>query len=434
VKLEWKCWKAQREALQKLYQQYADIICFLGGYRSGKSTTGARWILSHALENPGTRNVAMGVNFSEAKKTTYPVLFEELGNITDDNVDPYLTGGDPEASPLVQAYNKQDKVLVLNNGGEPSSIVLGSADRPSRFEGGSFNQVWMDEAGLYQDNLWGIMDTFAERSRQQFWTTTGKGRALRTILEDRLDKDGNRIGLNIEVVKASTLDNPFISEEQKARLRRQYEGRVNEEMALRGGFGQVEGLVYPGFNRGIHASTPDFEPGQVSKWFYGYDAGWKDPRVLVEAALGPGGVLHVTDLFYRDRTQVEEAVEWLKEKDRSAPCFMFCEHSPEDIQKFRNQLGGRWVVQKADKDINSGIENVRSRLEVDETSGVPGLKVDPDNAADLVAEFNNYQEEEVGTASAEDHALDALRYLVRGVENSGNRGEVSVSGVRVGGL
>jgi len=411
LNLKWDMWQKQIEALKALRSQQHDIVVFQGGYRSGKTITGARHLISHALENPGVVNVGVGVSYSEAKRTTFPVLFEELPG---ENTDPFLKGGDPENSPIVSEFSKQDKVLNIKlQGREPSAIVLGSSDKPSRFEGGNFDQVWLDEAGLYRNRLFGIMDTFAERSRQQFWTTTGKAGALRTILEDQLDKDGDPIGLNIKQVRASTLDNPFLDEEDKQRLRRQYEGRVNEDMALQGGFGSVEGRVYAKFNRVDHVvrrEDVDLDAG----WgrVYGYDAGWDDPRVLVEVAKTHTGQLVVTDLFYRSGAYTSELIQWMQDNDKERG-MIYSEHEPQDIQKFKTDLG--FPAQKAEKDLDAGIPAVRQRLEKDK-DGRPGLLVCEDVGEELIAEFNNYVESDVGGTDVDDHALDALRYAIMGLE------------------
>lgn len=421
LNLDWKFWNPQIEALKAVETGEYDIVNFQGGYRSGKSVTGARFIIKEALENPGSRNVAMGVSFQEAKQTTFTVLFEQLPG---ENLDPYTKGGDPTDSLIVSDFNKQDGTLVISlPGREPSSISLGSADKASRYEGGSFNAVWMDEAGLYKDKLYGIMQTFLERARIQLWTTTGKTGALRQIIEERVDRNGELIENPVRTVKASTLENPFLPEERKQRLKRTYGGTKNAEMALRGGFGSIDGLVYQGFNRAEHVVKKD-DIQLDSDWgrVYGYDAGWNDPRVVLEVAKTHSGQLVVVDEFYRSGSYVSDAIEWLQDKRKGR---IFSEHEPQDIRKFRMKLG--WTVLKANKDLDAGIPTVRQRLEKDD-SGRPGLLV-LESCENTVHEFNNYQEEDVGSTSAKDHALDSLRYIVMGLDKDKGRRSSSVGSV-----
>jgi hypothetical protein len=209
------------------------------------------------------------------------------------------------------------------------------------------------------------------------------------------------------------LENPFLAEEDKQRLRRQYEGRVNEDMALKGGFGSVEGRVYPKFNKVDHVRDLD-ELDLDSSWgrAYGYDAGWDDPRVLVELAKTHAGQLVVADLFYESGAYTSELIQWLKDNDKEQGR-MYCEHDPQDIKKFSTELG--WPAEKAEKDLDAGIPAVRRRLEKDQ-DGRPGLLLARGKAEELVAEFNNYVQQDVGGTDVDDHALDALRYAIMGLE------------------
>ena len=419
--LDWKFWNAQLDALKAVESGEFDIVNFQGGYRSGKSVTGARFIIKEALEKPGSRNVAMGVSFQEAKQTTFTVLFEQLPG---ENLDPYTKGGDPTNSPIVKDFNKQDGTIVISlPRREPSSISLGSADKASRYEGGKFNAVWMDEAGLYKQKLFGIMDTFLQRATIQLWTTTGKQGALKQIIEEQLDRNGDKISSPIKTVQASTMNNPFLPEERKERLRTRFGNTKKAEMALQGGFGSLDGLVYQKFNRHDHVvKRESVELDDSWGRVYGYDAGWNDPRVLLEVGKTHSGQLVVLDEFYQSGVYVSDAIEWLEDRRKGR---IFSEHEPEDIRKFRMKLG--WTVLKANKDLDAGIPTVRERLEKDE-KGRPGLLV-TESCDKTIHEFNNYQETDVGSTSAEDHSMDVIRYICMGLDNQNRSSSSSVGSV-----
>jgi hypothetical protein len=82
--------------------------------------------------------------------------------------------------------------------------------------------------------------------------------------------------------------------------------------------------------------------------------------------------------------------------------------SPE-VEKFRT---AGWPARNAVKDIDSGIAEVRKRLETD-TQDRPGLLVS-DRCEYLIQEFLGYKEDHVGTSQATDHCADSLRYAVMG--------------------
>ena len=400
-----------------------DIVGALGGYRSGKSTVGSRWIINRALAQPNTRWLVMGQDYAKAKKTTFKVLFQNLPGEMTHIITSEFNG--PEHSPVVRDYSRRDKVLTLANN---SQIVLGSADDPGRHAGDEFRAAWLDEPSLYGESLHQIRRMISTRLSAgppavQLWTYTGNGRegnAAYDIMERRIDEDENDLLANINVVRLSVLRNPFISESTKRGLVRQYAGTEMEEQGLYGGYAVAKGLVYSDFNRQDHV-IPESEAWEAvdesEVRMCGYDAGWRDPRVLLDIARNSAGQLIVLDEYYREETHVSHAVKWLQgglpeSPSTPAGAVIWSEHEPSDIQKFRS-AGYRAV--KADKSIDAGISDVRRRLSRD-SRGRVGLLIS-DRCESLISELQDYKKEEVGTSNAVDHAADALRYAIRGYES-----------------
>lgn len=415
--LRYDFWQTQRDCLDHLADGEQDIVAFLGGYRSGKSVTGARWVLTGALAYPGSRWLAMGQDYTKATDTTYRVLFENLPGERTHIVTSSFSG--PEQSPIVADYNRKEHRLTLFN---DSVIVLGSADKWSRYAGDEYAGIWLDEPSHYGDELHDLMEmmgtrlTASQGPKVMFWTLTGNGyNPAWEILEKREDADGNPLGSRITIERASMLDNPYIADEDKERFRRQFEGGGREEQALHGGFAVAQGLVYSEFSRNTHVvSTREALARAEGNWrIYGYDAGWNDPRVLLEIGKTATGQLVVLDEFHRSESHVDDVVRWLDENDKPNGR-IFCEHVPDELDRFRR---AGWQAERASKDLDSGIAEVRARLMADDASGESGedgrvgLLV-ATHCENLVGEFLSYKEEQVGTAAADDHCLDALRYGV----------------------
>lgn len=410
-RLRYDFWSAQRDCLEWLESDAADLVAFLGGYRSGKSVTGARWVLTKALEYPGTRWLAMGIDFSRATSTTYRVLYEQLPGDRTGIVTSSYSG--PESSPVVADHHRGQHRLTLAN---DSVIILGSADTWSRYAGDEFSGVWLDEPSHY-DDLHSILEMVGSRltadrgPKTQFWTLTGNGyNSAYEILERREDEDGDAIGLDIELVRASVFDNPYVDEADKKRLRRQFAETGREDQALHGGFAATTGLVYSEFSRDRHVIPHREAVERVGeRRLYGYDAGWRDPRVCLELGRTDYGQLVVLDEFYREESHVDDVVEWVGYRP---PGTVFAEHVPAEIDKMQRAGIG---AQKADKNIDAGISAVRHRFECDDEDR-PGLLIS-DRCEHLIRELQGYKREHVGTAAAEDHCADALRYAVMGDEN-----------------
>lgn len=426
--LEYEFWSAQREALELLESAQYDIVAFLAGYRSGKSVTGARWILSNALRYAGTRYLAMGQDFEKAKSTTYRVLFEQLPGERTQMLTSSFNG--PENSPIVADYNRNDKRLTLSN---DSVIQLGSADKWSRYAGDEYSAIWLDEPSHYGSELFDLREVLGTRlsadrgPRCMFWSLTGNGyNSAWRILEKREDASGDPIGDRIEIVRASVLDNPYIDDSTKAKFRRQFAETGREDQALHGGFASQEGLVY-NVVRNTHIVPPDvfgdrLPPLDDEYRVYGYDAGFKDPRVVLELGRTVGDHdLVVLDEFYETRTHVDAAIDWILERPDGV---VLSEHEPEDIEDMEAE--GITAI-PANKSHDAGIPEVRRRFNPPEYDS-PSLYVS-DECDATVRELFSYKEEDIGGSDVQDHAVDALRYAVMGVKEGDDAGRFAIGAV-----
>ena len=411
VTIDWQWWDKQAEALEALSSCAHDIVVFRGGYGSGKSVLGARWIHQVALTVPKSDSLVLAPDAAKGGPATYRVFFEQLPG---EQTVP-AQGGDPENSPVVTNYHGTKREITYQNG---SVARLGSADRWNRYAGSEFNAVWADEVAHYETtDLYQLNRMLLSRQRTAsgpnvtLWTSTGNGyNQFYDFVERQVDSEGDSLTTRIKNVVADSRNNPFL--EAKEKLTRQFEGTTAEQQGLAGGFAAAEGLVYPRFSREHHILTAAEAHDRTDDWrMYGYDAGWNDPRVLLEIARTPMGQFAVLDMFYESETDVDDAVAWLSGRPNGT---LYCEHEPMHIEQFRR---AGWPAEKAEKSLDEGIPAVRSRLDLD--GDEPGLLIS-DDCTPLIQEFLSYQEEHVGKSRAEDHALDALRYAIMTEAHAGD--------------
>jgi len=406
----------QADALRALHCGDYGLVVLRTGYGGGKSVLGSRFIIRTALQTPGDYLV-LAPAFSQGGPSTYRVFFEELPG--DDTVPNDAEGG-PENSPIVAGYNKNKRRVTLVNG---SIIRLGSADKWNRYAGSEFNAVWADEPAHYDNtDLYDLSEMLFSRQRSpegpnvSLWTSTGAGYGqYYDITERRVGPDDEPLSWadRMKVIVGNSLDNPFLTDDAREKLRAQFEGTDREAQALAGGFSASTGLVYAEFSRNRHVVRyDDIVDALEDDWrIYGYDAGWNDPRVVVEIARTHYGQLVVVDSFYESGAPIEAVVDpdgvqsgdsWMEGRPYGT---VYCEHEPAHIEKFRR---AGWSAEKADKSLDEGIPHVRQLLRPDE-SARPGLLV-CERCTDLIQEFLGYKETEVGSSGADDHALDSLRY------------------------
>jgi hypothetical protein len=410
-------WSAQLDTFDALESGDYDLVVFRAGYAGGKTLLASDWIHQTSVEVPRSDNLLMAPDYQKGGPATYKTFFERLPG---DETIP-AEGGDPENSPIVAEYNRNEKRLTYKNG---SVARLGSADRWNRYAGSEFNAIACDEPAHYDTtNLYDLVEMLTSRQRTpqgpnvMLWTSTGAGfDQYYDITERQVDADENPLPWadRMKVIVGSSLDNPFLPEDAREKLERQFSDTERAAQALHGGFAAPTGLVYGDFSRDRHV-RPDAELRDrlVEDWrVYGYDHGWDDPRVVLEIGKTDYDQLAVVDEFYRSGVEYHKAVAWLTDNDKPTGT-VHAEHEPEHQEAFRS---AGYPVEPAVKDLDEGIPAVRNRLDWrDDPQGRPGLLVS-DACSETIRELMDYQEDEVGTADAVDHAADSLRYAIMGVD------------------
>jgi len=419
--VEYKWTNYQAYVRDTLEAGNVDLVALRTGYGGGKSRCGGQWIHRGAVadtEGVG-ESLVLAQDYQKGKSTTYSVFFKILPG---EDTNPFKDG-DPENSPIVETWHSNDKRLVYVTG---HVAWLGGADKWNRFAGGEYCRIWCDEVGHYPPNtdLYELHEMLITRQRTEvgpnttLWTSTGNGfNQFYDITERQVTVDDEELPWadQMEVVVASTEHNTLLPPDGLEKIRRQFKGTAREEQGLHGGFAAAEGLVYDGFTRNTHVAPADDLADRLAEGraIYGYDAGWNDPRVVVDVRQTHTGQWVVWDHYYQTESRLAEVVDpddalegtraWMLGRPDGP---VYAEHEPSHIQQFRK---AGWSAVKAEKSLDGGIDHVRDRLSTDE--GRPGLVV-TERCTDLIQEFLSYKEEHVGKNGAKDHALDALRYAL----------------------
>jgi len=407
-----------------------DLVVLRVGYGGGKSRCGGQWIHRGAMkdrEGEG-ESLILAQDYQKGKSTTYSVFFKILPG---EDTNPYKDG-DPENSPIVDTWHANDKRLVYVTG---HVAWLGGADKWNRFAGGEYCRIWADEVGHYPPttDLYDLHKMLVTRQRTEvgpnttLWTSTGNGfNQFYDITEREVDADDEPLPWadRMEVVTASTEHNTLLPPDGLEKIREQFKGTPREEQGLHGGFAAAEGLVYNEFSKQTHVrSEAAVGDRLVDDWaMYGYDAGWNDPRVMLDIRKTHAGQFVVWDHFYESESQLAEVVDpddalpddrqpWMGDRPDGV---IYAEHEPAHIEQMRK---AGWAAVKADKSLDGGIDHVRARISKDDEDR-PGVLV-AERCTHLIQEFLSYKEEHVGKAVAEDHALDALRYALFSHHNRG---------------
>lgn len=403
-KLQFELWDPQTQTWDYLHSGDYDLVVFRGGYGSGKTILGVRWIIVIAHNIAKSDNLIIAPDSQKGGPTTYKAFFEELPG--EDTVPD--EGGNPENSPLIDDFHQVERRATFWNG---SVVRLGSADVWNRYAGGEFNAIYCDEVAHYENtNLYDLHEMLVTRQRTEegpnvtLWTSTGNGyNQFYDITERQVNAEDEDLHWKdtMKVIQADSRNNPFLNEKDK--LIRQFEGTERAAQALSGGFAAATGLVYSSFNRKTHQVSDETMPELRNEYYYGYDHGWKDPRVMLQIGQTVKDQYIILDEFYESEAKVSKAVKWLTDRPEGT---VYAEHEPEHIEKFRE---AGYPTEAAIKDLDEGIPLVREFVDVED--GIPGLLVHED-CTNTIQEFLSYKEEHVGKSMATDHALDSVRYVL----------------------
>ncbi len=378
---------SNRVEIELYNKQYDFVSCqdrftaMLGGIGSGKTFAGCIKSLYYA--KPKTLGLVVAPTYRmlhDATIRTFREVNEEL----------------------IADYNKTNHEIVLRNGAE---IFFRSADDPEKLHGINAHWAWIDEAGLAQKGTWEIVigRLRAGGGAGPCWiTTTPKGR---NWLYEKRDM--------MTIFKAATTDNPYVSQVFVQSLIDNYSGQFLAQEVY-GEFAQLEGLIYPDFNRNIHVKRLEKD---FNYYHLAIDEGYTNPAVILLIGYDEDKRRHICEEFYqRGKLQSDIITEAMRmAHGRRIEDIAVDAAAAGLIAELRNN--GLMARPKKGR-VLDGIRAVQDLLKVQD-DGLPRLTIDP-SCVYTINEFESYiwKEAKDEPVKENDHAMDALRYDT--VDQAGN--------------
>lgn len=412
-KQEWGWWQLERPDKTR--------FLFDGGGRSGKTWLICKWMVKEALVHPGSRQLIARRIRQAAKKTIF------------DNTLSSMLSRMECAKP-----RRDDLSWVFGNGSIIRVDGLDDEQRMMNVLGDDFLHIFLNEATQMS-------------YRAMEYALTRLSQVLPGDPPHKLIVDCNPRGprhwvhrVGIENVHPETmaplpdrewwyrlnwtpLDNPFLSDDV-IRTYASFSGTHRRQM-LEGAWCEAEGSVYEEFDDAVHLF------GELPKGFDGWtrilgiDFGFTNPFVCLWGAVDPDGALWIYRELYKTNLLVSEAAVEIKRmtKNDPSPRVVVADHDAEDRATL-NKCGIR--TKRAKKDVITGINKVKERLKVGR-NGKPRLYVHH-GCHNLIHEMYEYVwEEGHGGLNAkeqpkkkDDHAQDALRYMVMELDGPAGAGMV----------
>lgn len=289
-------------------------------------------------------------------------------------------------------FKSTEMTAYMRGGGE---ILFRSADDPEKLRGPNLNWAWIDEGGLTHKDTWRILigRLRADGKFGKCWTTsTPKGK--RNWLYDEAK--------NMKIFRATTLDNPFTSEEWKQSLLSAYTGAFLQQEVY-GDFVSFEGLIYPMFDASRHVKKVD-----TTHWDsigLGIDDGYTNPAVILKIYESYDGDYHIKEEWYQRGRLQEEIVNNVVRMADSHRVEIGMDSSAASL---RAAIKDRGLDAKGETEkVLTGIKRIQELFAHDKIS------IDP-SCVNLINELESYawKDNKDEPVKEFDHAADALRYYI----------------------
>ena len=210
--------------------------------------------------------------------------------------------------PLITRMSDSAFQVEVNVDGRRSTLTCKSADSGrEKMQSASVDLVWIDEECEEEvyDELYQRTADCGGKILITLTPLTDIGSGAKTPWVYNLYKEFNLGRSDIVFISLSSLDNPFIPEIEKDRLKDKWAGHPEERARLYGAFIQRSGLVYPQWNPDVHFVKPFTIPGEWRR-IVSIDPAATGITAAVWAAVKPNGDLLIYRIYYESNQIVSE--------------------------------------------------------------------------------------------------------------------------------
>ncbi len=394
-----------------------------GGERSGKTTPAAVDIISWMIGEypdylsemgltppfrPPIEVWAVSLDFNSSREIVQPKIREWL----------------PKRYIRKWTATPGNYALELTNG---STCQFKSCESGwEKFQGVAKHLIWFDEEpdwAVYRQCLARLID-YKGYIIGSMTPTHGMTYIFDEVYEPWMDKSDP----DIDVITLDTYDNPYLDKFEIERIEKKYDGD-EKEARMHGKFVEFAGLIYKGFDRGIHVIPgKNFPIPKTWTRIMCIDPGINNPTACLWIAISPDDVWYVYDEYYETDKTVEENAKAIKAITGGQKILATLidpaadARTPDQLQSVRQQYMKYGIFTRpANNDVSTGINAVKQLLRINEKTGKPRLFF-LDHCVATIKEIARYRWGQFKVNSEGknlkekpqkvlDHAMDALRYL-----------------------
>lgn len=401
-------------------------IAYVGGIGSGKSLIGCITTLSWAVLYPGDYLICRQF-MPELKDTTYST-FKQICP--------------PEL--IVEDRIADMKMVIKASNGKTSTVFFRQLEEPEKLRSLNLSGFYIDEANQVSEEAFMLLQGRLRGSgiRKGIMTTNPKGHdwIYRWFLQkDHLNDEA--IKTQYHLIKAPSTENHHLPDGYLQSIMASWDtARIQRE--IDGSFDAFEGQVYSDFRRDVHVVRPFRIPGNWERHIR-IDHGFRNPAAVLFFAVSPDGDCYVYKEIYVREYLIKEIIKGNKRESKQglvdfikgSASFKSAKIDPStkarrggtgesDYDEYRRHWPAELpILGMAKNDVQLGIDRVKSYLKVNPKNNRPSLYFF-DTCTNLLEEVTTYRypdlrpnqqgikAENEKPIKVNDHALDALRYMI----------------------
>lgn len=409
-----------RDALDPKGPQY---LSYFGGYGSGKSLVLCATIISQAVVYGGDYVIAR-FYMPELRRTTMKTFLEIC------------------PKELIIEVRVADAEVHLKSANGKAIIFFVGVDMPEKLDSLNLSGFAIDEASQTTEEAFLKLQGRLRNPkglRKGLLVGNPKGRdfVYRYFVSKVAVKPESRH--NFKMIVAPSTENKHLPEGYVEQLLSTY-SKERVQRDIMGSFDSFEGMIYDDFSRQIHVVEP-FEIPQGWNRIIGADHGYTNPSAFLWAAIDHDGNVYIYRELYRRETLIKDLCAEIKSLNGCSPSnprgnekieAIYIDPSTRsrrgqtgvsDFSTYLEYLPESLPLVCANNEVSAGIDRVKTFLRVNPKTKKPRLTIFS-NCTNLIEEIGEYRWAEL-SASQEgqknqkeeprkynDHACDALRYLI----------------------
>jgi len=400
-------------------------VAYVGGIGSGKTLIGCITVIHWAVMYGGDYLVC---------RQFYPEL-------RDTTLKTFLEICPPE---LIVEHRVADAIIRLKTAsGGVATIMFRALEDPDKMRSLNLSGFYIDEASQVSEAAFMLLQGRLRNHRglrKGILTLNPNGHdwVYRWFFkQDHLKTDS--VKAQFALVKAPSTENVHLPEGYVETMMASWsEDRIKRE--IYGSFDSFEGQVYSEFDQSVHVVRPFKIPDSWPR-IIGIDHGFRNPACWLWAAVDEDGNAWVYREFYEREWLIEQICRTGKGGAPSVSFLMKGEPKPQqaridpsvrarrgttgksDWDSYIEELPNGFPLMFANNDKTNGIDRVKTYLKVDPKTKKPRLFIF-NTCHNLIDEFSKYRWQEITIGrqgktnekeepmKVDDHAMDALRYLV----------------------